>query len=462
MREYELIIDEALINGLSPLDMVPINSQYLQECMGFRLGKAGLEKYELKENPLPSTTDLLYSWPFPQFITGEGYNFLIVRDSVVNHEDIVYYISDDHETVTHIFSVDQLTFGQGGLMEVADFGEYAFLTNGVIMIYWDTALSTWQEITSSTTIPMMKTVCNFNGQAVGGNIVDTWHDCDETYYVWSKIGDMDFTPDEWNTAGYRRDPHGGEVYHVRKLGDAVIGYSSKGITLIKPVSEPVVSFGFAEIDDIGLINKGAVACSEKVHVYVGEDYRIKRLTNEGLEDLGYEHYISQLTNDDIIVNYDKKLKDFYISDGSKTFLLSPKGLTEIPQHPSALWRLNNETHMLPDTEDDYQMLITSQPFNMGFAGQKTIFSMETDLLVGDSPEVAVSYYNDITSYSTTPYVPLNNQNIASVIASGTHFAFNLRFEPTYDNTRLSYLKARYKMTDLRGIRGVYAPPPRGQ
>ena len=27
---------------------------------------------------------------------------------------------------------------------------------------------------------------------------------------------------------------------------------------------------------------------------------------------------------------------------------------------------------------------------------------------------------------------------------------------------IDYIKVRYKMTDLRGIRGVYAPPLRGQ
>ena len=470
MREFYLTIDEALKNGLCPHRAAPFNSKFLLECLGWRVGSAGLEKYETKDDPIPSTVDTMPTWPFPQFITGERYNFLVVRDDVVNMEDIVYLVSDNHQTVTYIFSVDELTFGQGTLMEVADFGEYAFMTNGVIMIYWDTTLLDWHEIVASATIPMMRTICNFKGQAVGGNIVSAWYDCDETFYVWSKIGEMDFTPEDDNEAGYRRCPYGGEVYHTRVLGDSVIGYSSKGVTKLTPVSDPAVTMGFTELSDIGLINRGAIDGNDKVQVYVGEDKILRRISPSsgvgtaqtgGIEELGYESYMEQLTGD-VIVQYDPKLKDFYIGDSEKTFLLTPYGMSEIPQHPSAVWRRNNETYMLPADVDDYKLEIEVWPFDFGYGGQKTIFEVETDAFLLDLPEASISYYLDFTTYNTLPYVPLNNQNIASIIAAGNIFSVHLRSEPTYDNSRIGYITVRYKMTDLRGLRGIYASSPRGQ
>ena len=171
MREYEIIIDEALKKGLSPEVSIPVNDEWLLECLGFRIGKKNLEGYQVHDDtPLAGVVDLDYSWPFPQFIQGERYNFLISRDALVDHEDSVYLVSDDY-TVTHIFDIDELTFGIGTLMEVADFGLYAFMTNGVIMIYWDVTLGDWRRIVASATIPMMRTICNFKGVAVGGNIV---------------------------------------------------------------------------------------------------------------------------------------------------------------------------------------------------------------------------------------------------------------------------------------------------
>lgn len=453
MREYELIIDEHLKNGLSPFEKTPFNSKLLEECLGYRCGNAGLEIYEQKENPFSSAFSIAYNWPFPQVIIGERYNVLVVRD---DSGDNVYIFTDDHSLSL------AATITQGNLLQVADFGEYIFMTNGSEMIYWDVVSSSWISTTSITTIPLMSAICNFNGQAIGGNISSDWYDCDETYYVWSKIGEMNFTPEQDNMAGYRRCPFGGEVYHTKKLGKFVIGYSSKGLTAIVPVSEPAATFGFSEMSDVGLINQGALNGSIFKHVYVDSNYHLKEVTNDGVKDLGYKSYIEQLAGADIIVNYDKLKKDFYISNGEKSFLYSPNGLSEIPQHPSAVWSLNGSTYILPDSEDDFEHLITSAPFNMLYGGQKTVFSAESDAHIVSSPEMAVEYTNDLTSWNSGNYKPMNNQGVVALIASGNAFKIKLKSKPMYEDSLISYIKIRYKMTDLRGIRGVYASPPRGQ
>ena len=462
MREYELVIDEALKNGLTPEQRLPFNSQYTYECLGFRCGKAGLECHQALENPLPATVDMYYSWPFPQFLTGERYGILVIRDTV-NQEDDIYSVSEDHNTLTYIFSIDELTFGRGTLMEMADFGEYVFMTNGVIMIYWNPALNAWSHYVAATaTIPMMRTICNFKGQAVGGNIVSAWHDCDETFYAWSKIGSMDFTPNEDNEAGYRRCPYGGTVYHTRRLEDYVVGYSSKGVVFMSPVNEPAATFGFKESCNVGLINRGAVNGNLSRHVFVGEDYILRGVTKEGIKELGYKQYMENLRGEDIIVSYDPSSDDFYIGTSTRTYLLSPFGLTEVKQHPSAVWRRNNSTNMLPDTIDSDLSYICSGIFDMGYRGQKTVFSIETDATVALGAEAGIDWANDLTSWGMEYYKPLNNEGITSIIASGGMFRFRLRFSTVYELFVIGYIKARYKMTDLRGIRGVYAPPLRGQ
>ena len=470
MREYELTIDKALIKGLSP-EFVITNAEFLSQCLGFRCGKGRLESHIPLTNPIPATVDMYYDWPFPQFFVGEAFNILVIRDTV-NQQDSVYSISKDHLTVTHIFDVDELTFGKGTLMEYADFGEYAFMTNGVIMIAWNPTLVTWVPSLAIATIPLMKTICNFKGQAVGGNVVaGTWYDCDETFYLWSKIGSMDFIPDENNESGYRRDTFGGDVYHTKRIGEFVVGYSSKGIVLINPVSTPIDTLGFEELSNIGLINKGAMAGDLRRHVYVGEDYILRDISIQGelvrrhdVRELGYQYYIQQLAGEDIIVSYDPQTKDFYIGNSTKTFLLSSQGLTEVLQHPSTVWRSNNQSYMIPEIVDSSLPLITSEVFDMLYAGQKTISSIETDASVVDSPEANVAYTHDNSIWGAVSFKPINNQGSASVIASGNQFRASLRFGDIYNNTRISYIKVRFKMTDLRGIRGVYAPPTslRGQ
>lgn len=456
-----MTIDEALKKGLSPAGVLPFNSQFLAECLGFRCGKAGLEVHKVLENPLPITIDMHYNWPWPQYVAGELYNFLVIRD-LVNHEDAVYSISDDHNTVTPVFQVDEITFGVGTLMEVADFGEYAMLVNGVVSIYWNAGV--WNAAVATATVPLMRTICNFKGQAIGGGITSAWHDCDETYIVWSKIGQMDFTPDRRNEAGYRRDPFGGNIYHVRRVSDMAVVFSSKGITAMMPVMEPAATFGFKELLDVGLINRGAVGGNLRKQVFVGNDLVVREVTSEGIKELGYDQYMDELDDDseDIIVTYDPGGGDFYIGNSSKTYLLSPYGMTEVRQHPSGVWRRGDESYMLPDAVDTDKPYICSEVFDMGYKGQKTVFEMETDMMLATGGEAGVDWANDMVSWDMEYYKPLNNMGIATIIVSGNLFRFRLRFEAVYEPSRIGYIKARYKMTDLKGLRGVYAPPPRGQ
>ena len=460
MREYELIFDEALKNGLSPDDRLPPNSQVLLDCRGFKCGAVGLEPYTNLVNPLPSTLDISYKWPFPQVLVGEKSNILVVRD-IFDASDKVYSISDDCQTIDLIFDIDEHTYGLGTLMELADFGKYAFMTNGVIMIYWDPDIGDWAEVTSHSKIPLMRTVCNFKGQAIGGCITSDWHNCDDTFYVWSKIGEMDFTPDRRNESGFRRCPFGGEVYHVRRLGDNVVGYSSKGITLMSPVTAPAATFGFVELSDIGVVNRGAVNGNLWRQIFVGEDYILREITSKGVKDLGYQYYMEQLAGEDIIVCFDPSERDFYIGNSSKTFLLSDYGLTEIKQHPSAVWRRNNQTYALPDSVSAVDDLITTWPFNFGYSGKKTLFTVETDASSYIDGYAAVDYYLT-DEWKTSNLSMLNISGSARRVVTSDMFRLRLLFSSVNSNFTISFIKARYKMTDLRSIRGIYAPPLRGQ
>lgn len=446
-------------------DFMPNNVPYLDQCYGFRIGKTGIKVHNPSANVVADYMELHYSWPFPQFIRGKGYNILVVRDATAM-EDLVYSISDDYLTITHIFTIDELTFGRGGLMEVADFGSYLYMTNGVIMIYWDYDLDTWHQVTEHDNIPMMKTICNLNGQAFGGNVISDWYDCDEKYYLWSKIGSMDFTPDKRNESGYRRDPYGGEVLNVRSLRNSVIGFSTKGITAFTPVREPAATFSTNKLSEIGLINQGAVDGDADQLVYVGRDLRVRRLNKEGIEDLGYHKYMEELEDEDIKVMFEPQKKDFYIGNSSKTYLLSPYGLSEIKQHPSAVWwdAEQRETYVLPDAVDDAKPYLCTWVFDMGLQAWKTVFTMETNMLFGSSPEAGVDWVkgNASMGFGEEVYKPLNDMGVASIVVAGNAFRFRLRFSELFESSWLSSLKVRYKMTDMRGIRGIYAPGIRGQ
>jgi archaellum component FlaG (FlaF/FlaG flagellin family) len=120
--------------------------------------------------------------------------------------------------------------------------------------------------------------------------------------------------------------------------------------------------------------------------------------------------------------------------------------------------------MIPETVDSDLPVIVTEPFDMLYAGQKTLSSIETDAAVVSDPEAGADCTFDNNSWTLANYKDINNQGIATVSVAGNSFRACIRFGAIYNNTRISYLKVRFKMTDLRGIRGVYAPPTsfRGQ
>jgi hypothetical protein len=458
MRELELSISEMLKNGLKP-EKVPTGAQVLTECLGFRCGKLWLEGYDQLSNPL--ILDIPVTWPFPVFIADEKYNILVVRDSTLA-EDRVYEVSKDHDTILLLHHLDFIAYGQGSRMELADFGEYALMVNGKVTIYRETITDTWVLALAQAKIPLMGTICNFKGQAIGGGVTSPWYDCDEHHIIWSKIGELDFIPDEKNTSGFRRDPFGGIVQNVKRLGDLVIVYGSEGLTAMIPVREPAATFGFKEMYEIGIVNKGAIGGSVLRHLFVNSNYELCEVTDKGVSVLGYKEYILRLTGKDIIVSYNQSTKDFYISNGTITFLYSPTGLTEVSQHPSSVWYSENSQHMIPDTDDGRDPYLITESIDFGFRGNKTIFVLELGITNYDQALVAIDWVIGRNIFGSTIWVGENSQGVVNLIIAGTTFKVKLKLTGVTSDTIISYIKVRYKMTDLRSIRGVYAPPPRGQ
>jgi len=466
VREYELLIDKALDVGLSPFRRDKFNEQVLSRCYGLRVSQQGIGPYVELSNPIALL--VYYDWPYPQVVVGEGYTLLIDRNVTAGNEDKVYVVTLIGGMLAYSVAatLSHAIYGQGHLMEVADFSDYALMTNGNVMVYYDPTLGGgWTITTGTANIPLLDTVCNFKGQIVAGGAQSAWHDCDSTFYLWSKIGSADFTPERDGEAGYRRCPYGGDIYHVRRLGDSVVGYSSEGVTLLTPVNDPMPTFRFTELVPHGLVNRGAVDGDLNQQMFLCKDNTLRMITKEGVKELGYRQFMSQLRDSsDILVRYDKRTKNFYIGTEDKTYLYSGYGLTEIPQHPSAVWYLSdfsNSSYMLPATVDDYTPEIVTNWFDMGYRGQKTIATIESDARPLTNGEVAVTYDNSLGPEETSNYMPVNNQGVGTLTASGCQFKFHLRFDAD-SNFQISYIKSRYKMTDLRSIRGIYAPPPRGQ
>ena len=480
MREYYFTFDEGLKVGLRTREDNPRNRQALVECYNGRPSKDGLLPYNPfvlptfgGDPPFPHGSLDVTAWPFPQLIALREYNLLIVRDNVVNYDDVVYSI-DSSNDLTEELRIDVLTYGAfGDQFDFADFGTYVIGTNGVVFLYYDTTLNDWQVMTSSSTIPLVKTICNFKGQAVAGNVQSSWHGCGSNHVIWTKIGEMDFTPARDNEAGFMKMPWSGVVYRVMRLGDYVMVYGSGGVAALKPVQSPVPSFGLEELLTVGIPSKMAVGGDNDSHVFVdtegylwkvGRSLEVEKLgigaSYPSASRLGYQEFLSSLS--DIVISKNPEEPEFLISDDSNSYLLTGYGMSEVHQLVTSLGRVNGSLVAVFDDNEDEEYRVTTDLVDMGFRGQKTIMVLELGTYTSSIVRTALDWrIEKDAALQTSPWVLSGPQGVSTNIVAGAEFRLKMK-AASYTDVELSYITARYKMTDMRSVRGIYAPAPRGQ
>jgi len=458
MREFELAFD-ALGKGLRPSRKVPRNTQALIECYNVKPYPLGLVPYEPLTDPFAALY-LTTEWPFPQLLVGSKRSFLIVRDSPTG-EDLLYQVNADW-SLTLILPLSHATYGVGGRYDLADFGDYVLLTNGAVMVTRNPVTGVYTPSVGTSDIPLCKTACDFKGQAVAGNVQSSWYERGVDSIVWSNIGDINFTPDRKNEAGFREHWRG-EVYKVRQLGDQIVVYGKEGILALTPVTEPAPTFRFNELADFGLAGVDAVGGNKDVHLFVdsaGWLWRAKK--GGGLENLGYQEFMTLMSPDNIIISYNPNEGDFYISDGIYGFILTPKGLAQIHQLPNSMAFVGGVLYGIFGDNGDTEFRLTTDVLDFGFRPRKTLFTTEIGIDTTSQVETAIDWRsNKADPFVRTPWTPANELGISTQIVSGVDFRLCLK-SSSYTDVNVDYIKQRWKMTDLRSIRGVYSPPPRGQ
>lgn len=465
MNEFELIIDDAYKAGLRRYEKSPVNFEALVECFNAKPGEVGLEPYE-PFTALPIETPDDYDgvdqpWPFPQLISSERYAFIVYRDTG-DQKETMYLINSDW-SLTQIAEFTILDYGSfGGYWEIADFGTFVLLMNGVAMVYYDTLTSAWKYGSISnddpySEVPVAKTLCNFRGQVVAGNFTDMpagdwWGGFGTEFVGWSRIGEVSFNQDLRNEAGYRPTLQG-DVVRVVPMRDLVVVYSEKGVGVIEPVTAPAATFGYIEILPINVSAAGGGLDRQILIDDAGNMWSFS--SGKKIEELGYKEFMSQLT-DPIVVHHPDR-EEIYISDDEKCYVLTRYGLGECHQLVKSIGKVNGSIYATFDDTEDVEYRTKTHHFDMGLRGQKTTFVLEHGLVSEYLSMADVEWRHNIsTDFSSSGLKPLNFQGVSSNRIAGVEFRV-LTKSANYLGVQQGYTKVRWKMTDLRSLRGVYRP-----
>jgi len=464
MREFDYTFSDGLKVGLRPYK-TPRNIEAFISLKNARVGKYGLIPLEEIEDIFPQPRPETYpnvnqDWPFPQYFHGQQVDLLGLRKTF-------YEVRSDGTLTPVVIDIDNVQTDD--LWDVGDFGKYQLVTkdgNFLLEKAGDTGF--WNKTdTSHASIPMAKTVENFKGQALVGNIsFASWSEADENYIAWSKIGSVSFVNDRMNIAGYRPMHFNGPVYKLKRLGDYIVVYGLNGIGILYPVSVPAPTYGYDSLANFGIASKGAVGGDENVHCFIGKDGNLYKVMKKGksfeVGQLGYKEKVSLMSSDSV-VSYvpggeSDGEGDFYISDSDIGYVLTSQGLTATHQKVTAVSKLDGVTKGFYESDGDTEFLGVTDIIDFGFRGQKTIYTFEVGCSGSGTYSIGLDWRMDTNAaFQTTQYVALNNQGIATLICAGAEFRLRLKYTNPAD-IDVSYIKIRYKSNDKRAMRGYYRAP----
>ena len=317
MREFEAVFDKGLTQGLRSEDIEPVKEPKLVTLKNLRPNEFGLQPVEALTYPFGA----VFAFPFPQM-------FLLRELRVMATETAIYECNSSWVPTLKLSGLVA-----GGMWQVADFGDYVLLTNGSQVVSRNGATGIWDDDATSPSIPEMKTVCNFRGQIIGGNI-SGWEDCDINYVAWSDIGSAEFYPGLRNEAGYAPMSWNGAVLRVMELGDLVAVYGENGISLLKPAQQYMA---IKELNLPGIPTAGCVGGCSNSHVFVDYAGELWLLGPDGKpKNLGYQEYMTELDAGEIVISHNRQQDEYYISDGVKTFILGKNGLCQSHQLVSSV------------------------------------------------------------------------------------------------------------------------------
>lgn len=224
---------------------------------------------------------------------------------------------------------------------------------------WDTFLDTYDG-----TLPAHVSAVLDNTQAMGSNWV--W---------WSSIGGEDMLSifsqslmeygafgsptdtgfggterpyifDVWrrNECGARPMPWQGTVLKVQPLGQHLMVYGDGGVSALTPQTTPAVEFNVSTfslqdlgLDQFGVAGRSAAGGDDQGHMFVdaaGELWFVA--PNLQTERLGHGELFSGMDGSEIVISKDPQRKEFYISDGTDTYVRTETGMGKAPWAPTTI------------------------------------------------------------------------------------------------------------------------------
>lgn len=268
------------------------------------------------------------------------------------------------------------------------------------------------------------------------------------WLAWTKVGSAEMTFDQANEAGLAPMEWPGWMLRALQLGDSVIVYGFSGVSVARPVSSPVPTWGFSTLlRETGLASAYSVAGSERRHFFVSGQSDLWMVTAEGPQRLGFREFLEELSSP--VLNYDETYDRLFISDNVRGFIYD-QGLGG---GYAALSSVSRGLMMSPGELSGVPLAVMTDTLDFGHRGLKQLTWVELGTDTFETLEVACDFrYRVNESWRTSPWVRVNNEGAGFLGVTGVEFRVRVR-QLVFEPIRLDYVNVRFRNLDKRFLRG---------
>ena len=251
----------------------------------------------------------------------------------------------------------------------------------------------------------------------------------------------------------------GTVLKILPLGNNLIVYGDNGISALTPILEPVPTFGLRDISrEFGIISRGSAGGDERGHTFVNEAGYLYSLSPDlQLKRLGYRKFFTGFSSTETTVNHNPDENEFYISDGSNSYILTEAGLGEAAERIISLVTKDGVLSGVIETQGVATGQLIIDIGNFGTAAIKSIENVHVNYFGSATVTVAIDYRYDRTSaFTRTAFFPVNKEGMSFPKISGIDFKLIFKADAYGNVDNWNGFEFNVKFGDKRYKRGVGA------
>lgn len=263
-----------------------------------------------------------------------------------------------------------------------------------------------------------------------------------------------------NELGWMPLQQQGMIRALKPLGQSLIAYGDGGVTELFSVAEPVATLGQRRLSLIGIISEGAVAGDEAEHLFMDASGTLWLLeAGKVPQRLGYKEWFQDFVSGEVVISFNPNQREWYISDGNKTFVLTKNGLGRSTQIITSSIYHGGKVLGLGTSEENMsrQASIVTDIFDFGNSLLKTLNSVEFSFTTNyQNVSVAVDYrYKRNADFARTPFKAIPEfaqRGFVRFPVAGVEFRLVMKWDDFQQAEPPDQIVVKWQQTDKTNLR----------